>query len=324
MSGHTGHSTSVSSNGIKEGILGSGLRRAGLPTQLHRTKQAFRRDYPQPPPHEPLTLIPSIHTLKMVRISAATLSVAALAGVAIANAQPIEYVPTSVPAGLGVESAFIFRLETRANSEQVADLVERGAFGRLGMILRPLLSQSVRQAGKTTVQGHAKANKVARDLDSDLVDLVDREFSEEDCDELVERGAFGRLGRILHPLFSQGVRQAGKTTLQGHAKANNAVNRREFEDFDDLLERDLTEDDITDLVERGAFGRLGMILRPLLSQSVRQAGKTAVQGHAKANKVVRRDLDLELDDLVERYFGEDEIEEWFDRSYGEESLEDMD
>lgn len=268
----------------------------------------------------------------MVRLSVTALSLAALTSVAIANAQPIDV------------------------AEQASDLVERGAFGRLGMIFRPLISQSVRQAAKTTIQGHAKANQVARrevDLDmedrfersfgdEEVEDLIGRDFSDEEFQELVERGAFGRLGMILRPFISQGVRQAGKTALQGHAKANNVVGR-DLES--DLVERELVGEDYADLAERGAFGRLGMIFRPLISASVRQAGKTVVQGHAKANNVfrreledwddlverdftdedlVRRDLDLELDELVERYFGEEEGGEWLERSYGEESLEEMD
>ena len=55
-----------------------------------------------------------------------------------------------------------------------------------------------------------------------------------------------------------------------------------------------------------------------------QSGKTVVQGHAKANKVARRDLDLELDELVERLFADEDVEELLERSYGDEGLEEMD
>lgn len=259
----------------------------------------------------------------MVRISVATLSIAAFTGVAIANAQPVDF-------EYGSSS-----LASRADSEGVADLIERGAFGRLGMIFRPLISQSVRNAAKTTVQGHAKANNHARrGLDSDIEELaerslgdedleefVERYFSGEDLEELVERGAFGRLGMIFRPLISQSVRNAAKTTVQGHAKANNHARRELDSDFEDLVEREFVDEDYTDLVGRGAFGRLGAIFRPLISQSVRQAGKTAVQGHAKANNYARRNLDSEL---VERYFAEEDSEEWLERSFAEESLDEMD
>jgi hypothetical protein len=70
----------------------------------------------------------------MVRLSVATLSLAALAGVAIVNAQPIEYVLDHVHRSRQLDSYPLapfslesgsFQLASRA--EEVSDLAERGA-----------------------------------------------------------------------------------------------------------------------------------------------------------------------------------------------------
>ena len=70
----------------------------------------------------------------MVRLSVAALSLAALAGVAIVNAQPIEYVlsPAHRPRRLDADSLTAFSLESGSSqlasrAEEVADLAERGA-----------------------------------------------------------------------------------------------------------------------------------------------------------------------------------------------------
>jgi len=237
----------------------------------------------------------------MVRITLATLSVAALAAIAV-NAQPINATPV--------------------------DLAERGAFGRLGAIFRPLIS------------GHLKAHNNARrelDAEEDVADLLSREDLES-LEELVERGAFGRLGRIFRPLIA------------GHLKANNARRELDVEDeLNDLVAREDYES-IEELVERGAFGRLGAIFRPLIT------------GHLKAHNNARRELDVEdelnellaredyesIEELVERgAFGRlgaifrplitghlkahnnarrelDEFDEVLERSFGEDSLDEMD
>ncbi|KAH6890946.1 hypothetical protein BKA70DRAFT_1327135, partial [Coprinopsis sp. MPI-PUGE-AT-0042] len=71
----------------------------------------------------------------MVRMNAATISMCLLACVAITAARPIS---------------------SRAGLEDSNDIFERGAFGRLGSLLRPLIS------------GHLKANNaVRRDIDTD-------------------------------------------------------------------------------------------------------------------------------------------------------------
>jgi len=157
--------------------------------------------------------------------------------------------------------------------EELEELVARGAFGRLGRILNPLLGG----AGKAVMNGHAQANNFRRELD-----VEDEVFSREEFDELVERGAFGRLGRILNPLLGG----AGKAVMNGHAQANNF--RREL-DIEDELNEILAREDFDELVERGAFGRLGRILNPLLGG----AGKAVMNGHAQANNF-RRDYDNEL------------------------------
>ncbi|KAF6748109.1 hypothetical protein DFP72DRAFT_581219 [Ephemerocybe angulata] len=161
-------------------------------------------------------------------------------------------------------------------------------------------------------------------------DLLSREDLE-DLSELVERGAFGRLGMILRPFISAaakgGFKNSAKTVVQGHSKANNNF-RREFVDVDadmeDLLSREELAE-LSELVERGALGRLGRIFRPLISAAAKggfkNSAKTVVQGHSKANNNFRREFDF--DEMVERYFG-DEDDEMFERSFGEENLDEMD
>ncbi|KAF5314737.1 hypothetical protein D9611_007255 [Ephemerocybe angulata] len=170
----------------------------------------------------------------MVRIVLATLSAAAFASVAV-QAQPINF-----------------------GAEDTSELVERGAFGRLGRIFRPLIqaatSGGLKNAAKTAVQGHAKANNhFRREFMEAEDDLLSREDLE-DLSELVERGAFGRLGRIFRPLISAaakgGFKNSAKTVVQGHSKANNNF-RREF-DFDEMVERYFGDED-DEMFER-SFG----------------------------------------------------------------------
>ncbi|KAF5314590.1 hypothetical protein D9611_007262 [Ephemerocybe angulata] len=89
-------------------------------------------------------------------------------------------------------------------------------------------------------------------------------------------------------------------------------------------------EDASEIVERGAIGRLGRLFRPLIAHAMKggfkHAAKKVVKGHGKAhshnNKMHKRELDLDLDDLVERYFGlEEEEEELVDRYFGDEEEE---